>query len=67
MSPSSPSLMRLNNSPRARLWRHIRPTPTLRFFFLASSFRASMRLAVMPSGQTGFSMNTFRPRSIAFL
>ena len=33
MSPIWPSWIRSSSSCRALQWRHIRPTPTLRFFF----------------------------------
>ncbi len=65
MSPIWPSWIRLNNSPRASQCRHIRPTPTLRFFAAACSPRASILRVLGPSTVTGFSMNEFSPRSIA--
>ena len=67
MSPIAPSPMRLKSSPRASQWRHIRPTPTLRFFFFASSLRANIRRVEGPSGVSGFSMKTLTPFSMAFL
>ncbi len=64
-SPISPALMRSYSSCRAAQCRHIRPTPTLRFFSLALSARAMILRVVGPSTVTGFSMNVFTPFSMA--
>jgi hypothetical protein len=49
-----------------RLWRHIKPTPTLRFLAEASSASLSMRREVGPSAVSGFSMNTWSPFWMAY-
>ena len=46
---------------RAWQWRHISPTPTLRFFLADSSARASIFRVLGPSTVTGFSMKTLTP------
>jgi len=43
----------------------MRPTPTLRFFWMDFSARASIFLEVGLSTVTGFSMKTFSPFSMA--
>ena len=64
-SPICPSRIRSTSACRALQWRTISPTPTLRFFFAASSPKASIRRVVGPSTVIGFSMNTFTPFSMA--
>ena len=65
MSPIWPARMRSSSSQRALQWRHIRPTPTLRFFLADCSARASILRVLGPSTVVGFSMKTLRPFSMA--
>ena len=47
--------------------RDIKPTPTFKFRFVASSESSSIRRLVGPSDVSGFSMNTLSPFSMAYL
>ena len=66
-SPIAPSLIRSNISPRARQWRHISPTPTFWFFLTDSLASSNILTEVGASTDTGFSMNTLSPLSMAYL
>ena len=65
MSPISPCLTRSTRLPAGHAVRHMSPTPTLRFFFVASSASFNILLVVGPSTVTGFSMKTLMPLAMA--
>ena len=66
ISPIWPSRRRFRSSLRASQWRHIRPTPTLRFFCAERSASASIFRVLGPSTVVGFSMKTLMPLSMAW-
>ena len=58
--------MRLMTSSRACECRHMKPTPTLRFFCSATSAAFNQRRTAGPSVANDFSANTFTPFPTAY-